>query len=502
MNETVRLYLIEAARQKDKFVFYSDIVRECGLDIDTSTEYGRRQLSDILRKISEYENAQQPSRPLLSSLAIYKDHNRNDHGDGFYKIAEQLGKGKFKTLKDNLFGFTEASRSRNFWQQDDNYINFASLNSGMLPIHKMEFFNQAELDFFKEWQLKPYDSEDKHHVEAKNFIMNTLWEKSIYLGKEIELQLSSFSMEAKKVWHKLGSKEEDGKKVHSMQFKHYTWIKIRRNTDKGKHVYFTFGIDARPDTEAFVYKIDCQRERGQNLTPQQIELCDSLIPRTARWNEIAFTDLLQESWKSLTTTCVNFIHQHINYYDAIIQAVYGETVDANVFKNRLIRRDKPKDGFESIPEFNREFKGVDVDFEQKAKEEKDLGDKGEALVKLSEVDFLTRRGMHREAAKVEIVKDGKGYDVLSYDENGNEKFIEVKTTKGNKYAAFFLTDNEVDFMRSNQNKYCIYRVYNYDEENNFGEFFELTGNVESQLLLKSKQYQVLIKKEGQASLQR
>jgi len=49
-------------------------------------------------------------------------------------------------------------------------------------------------------------------------------------------------------------------------------------------------------------------------------------------------------------------------------------------------------------------------------------------------------------------------------------------------------------MRSNKNKYFIYRVYNFNEENNFGEFYELSSDIESQILMKPIQYKVLIKK--------
>ncbi|MEO8712930.1 MAG: DUF3883 domain-containing protein, partial [Parafilimonas sp.] len=128
--------------------------------------------------------------------------------------------------------------------------------------------------------------------------------------------------------------------------------------------------------------------------------------------------------------------------------------------------------------------------------QKDLGDKGEALVKQREIAFLQEKNLHDIAALVEIVQDGKGYDVLSFDEDGNEKYIEVKTTTGNEYAPFYLSKNEVDFMRLHTNQYCIYRVYHYDEGNNFGEFFELIGDIESQLLMKPIQYKVLIKKEA------
>lgn len=117
------------------------------------------------------------------------------------------------------------------------------------------------------------------------------------------------------------------------------------------------------------------------------------------------------------------------------------------------------------------------------------------MVKQREIDFLNQNKLYDKAALVDIVQDGKGYDIYSFDELGNEKFIEVKTTTGNEYSSFFLSENEVDFMRLNINQYFIYRVYNYNEENNFAEFYELSGDIENQLLMKPTQYKVLIKKE-------
>ncbi|MGS2763765.1 DUF3883 domain-containing protein [Sinomicrobium sp. M5D2P9] len=495
MNEKVRAYLIEAARQKEKFVFYSNVVKDCGLDIDISTELGRRQLSQVLGKVSEYENKQMPPRPLLSALAIYKFPKGDYHGDGFYRIAEQLGIGKHKDLKADMFGIKEADKCRNFWQQESNFIKFASPYNESRLKNEMKFFNLEELDFLRRWQLRPYNSKDKVHTEAKEFIMNTIWKKSIYLGKEITNQLPDFTMEVKKIWHKLGRKEEAGKKVPAIQFKHYTWVKIGRNINRGKQIFFTFGVDAHPDTEAFVYKLDCQRIRGENLSKLQIELFNSLIPNTSRWNTIAFEDLVNLNWQSLTTICVNFINQNLTYYDAAIDAVYNGLIQPTIFKNKLLKREKPKNGYEKMPESKKEFNGIDVDFHSKAKEQKELGNKGEELVKLSEIEFLKRKKLFSEANRVKIVKDGEGYDVFSYDEFGNEKFIEVKTTTGKEYTPFFLSENEIEFMHLHKKQYCIYRVFNFDVENNFAEFYELSGDIESQLLMKPTQYKVLIKKE-------
>lgn len=494
MNKKVRAYLIEAARKKDVFVYYSDLVRDCKLDIDIATEFGRKQLSEILGKVSAFENEQQPQRPLLSALAIYKDKNKNDHGDGFYRIAEQLGKGTFQQLKNKLYGFSEADQCRQYWQNDNNYAQFMDEETDN---EAPDFFTSEELEVFKRWQYQPYDPNNEEHIEAKDYLMNTVWEKSIYLGREIIKRLDGFELDGKKIWHQRGwKKNEDGENVQAAIFKPYTWVKIFRNNDHGKDIFFTFGIDAYPETEAFVYKIDYQNMRGNKLTQIQIDLCKSLIPASAKWNEISFEELPLKNWKSLIEISVEFINRHLDQYDAIMNAVWGDPIPSIYFKNQLIKREKPQDGFTSNLQPPKKFTGVEIDFLDKAQEQKDLGDAGEALVKQYEINFLNSRGLCKEAALVEIVKDGEGYDVHSFDEYGNDKFIEVKTTTSDKYASFYLSENEVAFMRKNIGSYCIYRIYHYNAENSFGEFFELQNDVENQLLMRPVQFHAVIKKRN------
>lgn len=122
MNQKVRKYLIEAARDKARFVYYSELVKDCGLRLNLRTTSGQKQLNSILDEVSEYEYSK--GRPLLSAMAIYKDIRRNDHGDGFYYNAEKLGKGNARKLKRELYGFAEAENCRRFWQNDDNYKQF------------------------------------------------------------------------------------------------------------------------------------------------------------------------------------------------------------------------------------------------------------------------------------------------------------------------------------------------------------------------------------------
>ena len=62
----------------------------------------------------------------------------------------------------------------------------------------------------------------------------------------------------------------------------------------------------------------------------------------------------------------------------------------------------------------------------------------------------------------EIAGNAEGFDVLSYDKDGNEKYIEVKTTKGGLNNIFHISENEVEFFEQFKDKYYLYRVYNFN----------------------------------------
>ncbi|HHW6502803.1 TPA: DUF3883 domain-containing protein [Staphylococcus aureus] len=67
--------------------------------------------------------------------------------------------------------------------------------------------------------------------------------------------------------------------------------------------------------------------------------------------------------------------------------------------------------------------------------------------------------------------DGAGFDIISLNEDGTERYIEVKTTKGNVDTPFYMTENERAFFElyKDEGNLFIYRVYNYDETQKVGE---------------------------------
>ncbi len=96
-------------------------------------------------------------------------------------------------------------------------------------------------------------------------------------------------------------------------------------------------------------------------------------------------------------------------------------------------------------------------------ENKKLGDSGEELVMKWEREKLKNYpDLLKKLERVSEKNDYLGYDIRSFDTNGKEIYIEVKTTKGGKSSSFIVTSNEYMTSRKYATKYKLYRLYNYN----------------------------------------
>ena len=77
-----------------------------------------------------------------------------------------------------------------------------------------------------------------------------------------------------------------------------------------------------------------------------------------------------------------------------------------------------------------------------------LGLAGEQLVVRYEQERLSRAGHDRLAGKIvhtsAVESDSRGFDIISYETDGRERLIEVKTTRFGALTPFFASRNEVD----------------------------------------------------------
>jgi hypothetical protein len=94
-----------------------------------------------------------------------------------------------------------------------------------------------------------------------------------------------------------------------------------------------------------------------------------------------------------------------------------------------------------------------------------LGLAGEKFILEFEHLRLWRAGKKKFANHIEHVAhtqgDHLGYDIVSYDMDGKERLIEVKTTRFGKMTPFFASQNEVDVSACREERYKIYRLFNF-----------------------------------------
>jgi hypothetical protein len=94
-----------------------------------------------------------------------------------------------------------------------------------------------------------------------------------------------------------------------------------------------------------------------------------------------------------------------------------------------------------------------------------LGAAGEEFVVRFEIARLLAARRDRLAARVEHVArtrgDGSGFDVLSFEESGRERLVEVKTTAYGRETPFYVTRNELEVSQRQTDQYFLYRVFDF-----------------------------------------
>src|SRR6266436_960781 len=115
---------------------------------------------------------------------------------------------------------------------------------------------------------------------------------------------------------------------------------------------------------------------------------------------------------------------------------------------------------EDIERLVRKFNPVERDFRNRK-----LGRDGEELVFQFERERLQRLDRSDLAKKIRWVSeqdgDGAGYDILSFDEKGNERFLEVKTTVGSDITPFYITRNELSLSSERPEAFRLCRVFDF-----------------------------------------
>lgn len=125
-----------------------------------------------------------------------------------------------------------------------------------------------------------------------------------------------------------------------------------------------------------------------------------------------------------------------------------------------------------------------------------LGQAGELFALDAEHRRLWEAGEPRLADRIEhasrVRGDGLGYDIASFEVDGRERLIEVKTTNFGRLTPFYASKREVEVSEELASRYCVYRVFKFRET---PQIFSLPGSLRQSALLDPSQYRASIRAE-------
>lgn len=119
---------------------------------------------------------------------------------------------------------------------------------------------------------------------------------------------------------------------------------------------------------------------------------------------------------------------------------------------------------------------IKINYLEREQNNQRLGMLGEELVFEYEKWNLIKNGKEKFAEQVRWISkeegDGAGFDILSKNFNGKDRFIEVKTTKLSKNTPIYFSKNELEFSVKEKDNFHLYRLFSFEKD---AQMFMLQG---------------------------
>ncbi|MGF2943553.1 DUF3883 domain-containing protein [Enterococcus xiangfangensis] len=202
-------------------------------------------------------------------------------------------------------------------------------------------------------------------------------------------------------------------------------------------------------------------KRYSNILEKQFALLDQKNnhPVIEEWTNFEYMKYLYFLFGSKSSKKV---HGIINLFQT--KEEIDLIVDVNLLKtNKKDRVYKPS---------TKEFKGK---YEEVYNSNRKRGRKAEEYVLNLEKERIAKLGIDKEVLWVSETNDAAGYDILSFDEDGEEIYIEVKSTKG-KDTVFNLSIGEKLFGEEHAENYEIHYVQ-FDKNGNIQKPINRVKNI-------------------------
>jgi hypothetical protein len=159
----------------------------------------------------------------------------------------------------------------------------------------------------------------------------------------------------------------------------------------------------------------------------------------------------------------------------------AQPADADDVLERLVLPPVPSESVNTAGSAGQRASGAvraGVDYLEREARNRSLGRMGEEFALAYEKARLFAAGRERLARQVEHVAvtqgDGLGYDIRSFEPDGADRLVEVKTTRFGIDTPFFVSRNEVAVSEAEARIYHVHRVFTFEKN---PRLFILTGDL-------------------------
>ncbi|WP_420630714.1 protein NO VEIN domain-containing protein [Candidatus Leptofilum sp.] len=193
-------------------------------------------------------------------------------------------------------------------------------------------------------------------------------------------------------------------------------------------------------------------------------------------------------WNNMVRWARNDLRK-LNYIDGSKDGVWTLSEQGEEFLRSTLQQE--------IEEGNSETEYVISPREFAVVQEKNLeiGELGEEFVLETErknLLFNSKPALAKKVKQISKENVAAGYDILSFDTEGREKYIEVKTSRGNR-KTFELTRNEREKARELGDSYWLYKVTDVETEPKLEMFQNPSQLIENGVfVLRATTWQVML----------
>lgn len=369
----------------------------------------------------------------------------------------------FKYLTRIAYQMTEGNEG--VWldfQSNESYRSYVEKELKLTIQHYKEginFFTVEDLEHFEEIGGEKYRKANEENVRAAQLLKPLAYKVNKWAENSL---IENFVPRLDYHWQWSGT------------FKPYLWIRLYR-LNSSKKVFFVLGATS---DGGLYYKIDClhSNDTKSGVLPIEKQNLFNDYLKGSDYKEILISksELQNLNWDKLVEQTTRFFYKYSSLYDELENLISPvETVEQE--PDRFIQVTPPTKTKTYLNK-KRTFNGHITDWSQKKANTKKLGDAGENLVIEFEKKKLCEAKLFDSADLVTKVKDGCGYDILSFDTKGNEIHIEVKTTTGKEDEPFYFSINEKEFLELHPEKYLLYRLHEFKFNPNRTKYFILSAN--------------------------